>query len=322
MTSYRDFQPDENGIYEYVPGVKIDITCAVRNMPMDVYHGQPCVGVSASSSQLRTIFSKSLAHFWDTSSLNPNRQPFQDTEATVLGRAAHHILLGESDFSKHFVIRPDMAPDGRAWNGNNHTCKDWLVEQELAGLTVLKPEQVEYIKGMSKSLSAEPIIQGGILNGEVELSMFYQDKETGIWVKSRPDAVPNGSDASDLKCVSDISDDGISRGLGDRGYHQQSAIVSEAMLHVFQRQMENFFLIYVEQKRPHSVRIDTIDPEDIAAGIHENRAALRLLKRALETDYWPGPKNVAGDGGFVRRTKWTREWAKRRLEQIERELAA
>lgn len=321
MTSYRDFAPDADGIYEYVPGVKVDITCAIRGMPMDVYHGQPCAGVSASSSQLRTIFSKSLAHYWDQSPLNPDRQPFQDTEATVLGRAAHHLLLGESNFSDFFVIRPDTAPDGRAWNGNNNSCKEWLAEQTLAGLTVLKPEQVEYIRGMSASLAAEPVIQGGILNGEVELSMFYQDRETGIWVKSRPDAIPNGSDSADLKCVSDVFDDGISRSLGDRGYHQQAGVVSEAMLHVFGRQMENFFLVYVEQKRPHSVRIDTIDPEDIAAGVEENRAALRLLKRALEADYWPGPKNPAGDGGFVRRTPWMREWAKRRVDQINAELS-
>ena len=324
MSSYLDYQKDEFGIYDYVPGIKVDIPCAIRNMPMEVYHGQPCVGPSVSSSQLRTIFSKSLKHYWNQSPLNPDREPFQDTEATILGRAAHHLLLGEGEFGKYFVLRPATYPgdkgEDKPWHGSSNYCKAWAAKQELAGLTVIKPEQLDYIKGMAKSLSEEPAVQGGILNGHVELSMFYQDPATGVWVKSRPDAVPNDADGADLKCVSDVFDDGISRGLGERGYHQQAALTFEAVKYVFGRSMENFFLVYVEQKRPHSVRIDTIHPEDVAAGIEENEAALKLFARALETGYWPGPKNASGDGGFVRRTQWTRDWAKRRLEQIRQDL--
>ncbi|TCU34054.1 PD-(D/E)XK nuclease-like domain-containing protein [Rhizobium azibense] len=314
MTSYLDFQRDDFGIYDYVPGIKVDIPCAIRNMPMEVYHGQPCVGPSISSSQLRTIFSKSLKHYWNQSPLNPDREPFQDTEATILGRAAHHLFLGEGDFSKYFVV--SKYADFRT-----NEAKEWKAEQLFKGITVLTAKQVEYIKGMAQSLTEEQIIRDGILNGHVELSMFYPDPDTGIWIKSRPDAVPNDADGADLKCVADVFDDGISRGLGDRGYHQQAALTFEAVKYVFGRQMENFFLVYVEQKRPHSVRIDTIHPEDVGDGILENRAALRLFARALETNDWPGPKNAAGDGGFVRRTNWTRDWAKRRIQQIEQELA-
>lgn len=307
---------------EYIPGTKITEPGAYRNVPMSVYHGQPTEGPSISSSGLRTIFIKSLAHYWDESSLNPERAEFKDTEFTILGRAAHHALLGEADFSNFFIVRPEEAPDGRAWNGNNNSCKQWLAERALEEITVLKQEQIEQIKGMSKALAAEPPIQGGILNGEVELSLFWQDPETGIWLKSRPDAVPNDNDSADLKCVSDVSDDGISRALGERGYHQQAALVDEGMRMVFGRPLENFFLVYVEGKRPHCARIDTVAPEEIEAGYHENHAALRLFKRALDTGYWPGPKNMSGDGGFVRRTKWQRTFAERRLELINQELAA
>ncbi|WPE19872.1 PD-(D/E)XK nuclease-like domain-containing protein [Shinella zoogloeoides] len=314
MSSYLDFQPDEFGIYEYVPGVIVDIPCAIRNMPMSVYHGQPCVGPSISSSQLRTIFSQSLKHYWDKSPLNPDREPFQDTEATILGRAAHHLFLGEADFSKYFVV-------SKYAEFRSNEAKEWRAEQQLNGLTILTAKQVECIKGMANSLMLEEPVRGGILNGHVELSMFYPDPETGIWVKSRPDAVPNDADGADMKCVADIFDEGISRGLGDRGYHQQAALTFEAVRHVFHRSMENFFLVYVEQKRPHCVRINTIHPDDVADGIVENQAALRLFARALQTNEWPGPKGEGGDGSFVRRTTWTREWAKRRLKQIEQDLS-
>lgn len=307
-------------MFAWVPGLVIDITCAVTDAPMHWYHGQPCAGASISSSQLRTIFNDSLAHYWDLSPLNPDRDEFKQTEPVIIGRAAHHLLLGEGDFQKHFTVRPAEAPDGRPWNGNNKSCREWLAEREMEGLTVLKPEWVEQIKGMSATMMREKPIMDGILSGMVELSMFYLDRETSVWVKSRPDAVPNDADVADLKCVSDVSTDGIERSLGERGYHQQAACVDQAMRAVFGRGLECFFLIYVEQKRPHSVRIDPIHPDEIAAGIQENRAALHLFRRALDTNYWPGPKNEMGDGGFIRRPKFARERAERRLAYIQKEL--
>ena len=300
-------------IKEYTGGL-ISEPGAYANVPMGFYHGQPCVGPSISSSQLRTIFSKSLKHYWDQSPLNPDRESFKDTDATILGRGAHHLLMGESDFSKFFAISPFDS-------FRTKESKEWKAEQELNGITVLKAEQLEYIRGMAESLAKEA--PPGILNGHIELSMFWQDEETGVWLKSRPDAVPNSSgDVADLKCVGQIFDDDISRGLSERGYHQQAALVSTALDKVLGVQMENFFLVYVEQKRPHSVRIQTIDPDDIAAGIEENRASLRLFAKALKTGEWPGPKSPSGDGAFVRRGSWAREWAKRRLDYINQELAA
>ena len=308
------------GVYTYEPGTKITKPGIYLDMPMEVYHGQPTIEPSISSSQLRTIFNKSLAHYWLGSPLNPDREPFKDTEFTIVGRAAHHLLLGEARFRRYFTIRPSEAPDGRDWHAANKTCKKWLDEAALEGLTVVTKAQIEQIKGMERALLLEPAVQGGILNGHVEASMFYQDRETGVWLKSRPDSIPNDNDAADMKVVSDITDEGISRGLGDNGYHAQAATVAAAVKHVLCRDLEHFFLIYVEGKRPHSVRIDTIDPEDIAQGHRENRAALHMFARALETNWFPGPKNIAGDGGIVRRTKFAREQAMRRLERIETDL--
>lgn len=320
--STLDFTAGSDGIFrQYEPGKKITEPGAYLNVPMEVYHGQPTDGPSVSSSGLRTLFIDSPKHYWLGSHFNPEREDIEQTEAIVLGRAAHHLMLGEGDFSKFFAIRPETL-DGEKWNGNRTACKKWLGEQALNGLTVLTPGQVEQIKGMSRSLAAEPIIQGGILNGAIEVSLFWKDPETGIWLKSRPDAIPNSSgDYSDLKCVADVSDDGISRSLGERGYHQQGALVGEASREVLKMEMEHFTLVYVEQKKPHCVRFDEIAPEEIRQGALENRAALRLLRRCIDTGYWPGPKSIAGDGGYVRRPSWSQKRAAERVAAIEMELA-
>lgn len=313
---------------QYASG-KISEPGAYIGVPMSVYHGDPCVGPSISSSGLRTIFIDSPKHYWNGSPYNPDREEIEQTEAIILGRAAHHLFLGEPDFQQHFVLQPavyvpDRGKDAgfeKPWSNNAEVCKKWNGEQALAGRTVLTTKQIENVKGMAASLAAEPIVQGGILNGYVEVSFFWQDAETGIWLKARPDVVPNESgDVADMKCVADVSDDGISRGLGDRGYHQQGALVGEAFRQVWQMEMEHFTLVYVESKKPHCVRFDEIAPEEIAQGFDENHAALRLMKRCLDTGYWPGPKSMQGDGGYVRRPSYAAHRAARRLETINLEL--
>lgn len=322
MSDVLDLVKASDGMFKlWEPGMIITEPGAYLNMPMSVYHGQPCDGPSISSSQLRKIFAKSLAHYWDESPLNEDRQPFEDTEFTILGRAAHHLLFGQEKFDEEFIIRPETAPDGSGpWNGQKKSCKAWLAEQALEGLTVVTPGQIEQIHGMERALLREPAVEEGILNGMIELSMFWKDAETGIWKKSRPDSIPNDADVADLKAVSDVTTDGIEKSLGTLGYHAQGAMVREGMLITLKRVMNNFFLVYVEGKRPHSVRIDTVHPSEIEAGARENRVALHLFARALKTNYWPGPKNMSGDGGFISRTKFARERAERHLKQIEADL--
>jgi len=306
---------------EYTAGTKITEPGAYLNVPMSVYHGQPTVEPSISSSGLRTIFLESPAHYWDSSPLNPDRQDKPDSLPMILGRAAHHLLLGEKDFDRYFALRPDKL-NGEKWNGNRLDCKAWLAERELEGVTVVTTTQIEQIRGMRKSLAAEPMIQGGVLNGYIEVSLFWRDLETGIWLKSRPDSIPTDApDAFDLKVVADITDTGLTRGLGERGYHQQGAFVREGFREVGGLDLENFGLVYVEADRPHCVRIAPVAPQDLDDGALENRAALRLFKHCLDTGHWPGPQNRAGEAGYVRRSKWATDTAGARLKIIEEELA-
>ena len=60
----------------------------VYSLPIEIYHGQPTVGPSISSSGLRTIWAQSPAHYYVDSPLNPKRAPQPDRPAFALGRQA------------------------------------------------------------------------------------------------------------------------------------------------------------------------------------------------------------------------------------------
>lgn len=288
-------------------------------LSMAAYHGQPCVGPSVSSSGLRTIFTKSPAHFWVNSSINPNAQPQEDTEAFVFGRAAHHLLLGEDDFSTLFIVRPAEI-DGEAWQGNRKACRNWIAAQQKAGRTVLTPSQIEQIRGMARALAGHPLIEAGILNGEIEQSLIWQDAETGIWLKARPDAIPNDSgDFADLKTTSEIGFK-LDRSVVSYRYDMQAALTKWGCKAVLGRDMEDFSFVFVEKEPPHCVDVLVLDREDIQAAEHDLRTALRTLAYCIKTGDWFGPSGTQRDARFVAMTENQRTGNVLRREFLEREI--
>ena len=204
------------------------------NIPLEDYHSANiCDGPSVSSSGLRKMWAESPAHFWDTSPINPEAEPEKVPDHFVLGHAAHHVICGEAFFAEKYIIRPAEYQDEKTgelkpWNNNANVCKRWNAGAAQQNKTILKPEQAEAIRGMALRLGLCSLVQQGILNGMIERSIFWQDKETGLWLKARPDAIPNDSgDFTDLKTTESVLDRDLMRTLENFGYSQQGALVLE-----------------------------------------------------------------------------------------------
>lgn len=292
-------------------GQLITEPCHIVRMPMDAYHGQPCDSPSISSSGLRTIWARSPAHYYLESSLNPNREEPDERPYFTLGRAAHHLLLqGRRGFDEEYVTRPEKWKDWRT-----DASKEWKAEQLKAGLTIITDGELANIAGMARSLAAHPLVKAGILDGAVERSLFWKNPETGVWCKSRPDAIPNSSgDYADLKTCVSVSTDALRRSLGEFGYHQQGALVGEASKHVLGVDMATFSLVWVEKEPPWCVRVTTVTAEDLLRGQMQNAAALRLFARCVDAGGWPGPGGDQADGEFLAIGDFTAKAIDARLE--------
>jgi len=280
-------------------GAKLPITRdgLYKSISIDDYHSDRCLPsgeYGVSSSDLRRGWSLSMAHLFDTWVHNPKRAP-RDKEPRhfILGRAAHHLLLGESRFSTEFIKQPDEYRDlatakMKPWNNNANFCKDWNEKQAKAGRTVLREEELEQIIGMSRSLELEPLVKDGILDGAVECSGFVKDKETGLWIKVRPDVIPTtGGDLVDLKTIDDITDRGIKRRIRESGYHMQAGLCWE----VFDQlglSFETFTLCFTEKDRPFCVRMIPIEDEDLARGRQQCRLMMRKVADCIDRGMWPG----------------------------------
>lgn len=268
-------------------------------VPLDLYHkAEICDGPSISSSGLRKLNPDvgSPAHFYAQWDGNPNRAEDDDEKrAYVIGRAIHHLLLGEKFFAKLFVVRPPELPhyktgELRAWHGNHIECKEWLEQQRKLGRASLSPQEVEVIKQVCISVGNAPLYKEGILSGLIERSLFWRDKETGIWLKWRPDAIPTSSaDFGELKTTRSVLYPSLMQTLRAYAYYQQGALGRWGCREVLGMEMASFTFLFAEKDVPFCTRDVRLEDEDMQRGERMNRATLRIFADCMKKKRWPGP---------------------------------
>lgn len=301
------------------PALPISEPGVYSGISLDRYHSRGiCAGPSVSSSLLRVAWKWGMRTFWDQWQWNPNSVPVPSTRYMMLGSAAHHLLLGEDDFSRHFIGRPETVVDKgvvHPWNGNRIACKKWLEDQAAAGRTVLTAAELLAIEAMTRSMYEHPYAVDA-LRGLVEHSMIVRDEETGIYIRVRPDAIPTDSgDYVDLKLTQSVEVNDLKSSLRSFAYHQQSALVWE-VAEKLGLPIESFTYIFIEYNRPYSVSVVKLDDEELSLGRRQNREMLRRIAECQSAGYWPGPN----DGGVIMISlpRYERASIEHRLEVAER----
>lgn len=297
-------------------------------IPLETYHAADiCDAPSVSSSMLRKLNpdNGSPAHFYKDWSGNPNRIEEEDEKRHfVVGRALHHLILGEKFFAKVFVAQPAEyeaidKKTGEAtlkkWTYNADVCKEWREKMRKLGRSPLSPEEVWKIRNMAEALGNHPLVRNGIFNGLIERSFFWKDKETGVWLKWRPDSVPTDSaDFGELKMTRDIRYPALVRTIRDLGYYQQAALGRVACQEVLGIEMGEFRFVFAENVPPFCTGDFRIEDEDIKRGMRMNRACLRTFVKCFAEKRWPGPHDGSHGDGRLALGEYAREQIDKRLK--------
>lgn len=265
-------------------GQKISKPGIYEGVPIDAYHGDLCIGPSISSSGLRTIEAKTPLHYFAGSYLNPDREPEEQKDHFSFGKAAHTLLLGEQGFRDQFVVRPAEYK-----NWLTKASKEWRDAQVAAGKTVLLPQHITAIQGIARRLEAHPLVRQGILHGLVEHTIVCKDAATGVWLKIRPDVVPQADGVLvDLKTTNDASPHAIQRTILNYGYPMQGGLGTIVMKEALGITITDFVLAFIEKEEPHAVAITAIDNEWIYWSRRQVRRAIDTFARCVESGEWPG----------------------------------
>jgi hypothetical protein len=297
-----------------VPGI-------YSGIPLEAYHrADICVGPSISSTMHRDVTKSSPAHAFAKSPLNPDRPEPKENEAMNLGSALHWIVAREPGFGSRFVIRPDTFR-GSKWNGNRLDCIDQLKRWKRDGMIVLTEKNVEQLQGMAATLSVHPMFLAGILRGRLEQSGFWIDKQTGLWIKIRPDAMPNDSgDYADLKTTSSVMYRDLQNSICEYAYHQQGALILEGARELG-LEATSFTLVWVESALPYAVRVTQLKDDDLARGHKQNVVARRIIADCLATGAWPSPGDGHDDAEYIDLPDWKRTQIDERLKYELQEAA-
>lgn len=280
-------------------------------IPLAKYHDADiCDAPSISSSHLRRLFSKSPAHFYAEWPGNPDYVEQRDKPHFILGRAVHHLFLGEKNFRSLFCIQPEEYPDRntgvlKKWTYGSIYCQRWRDRMQRNGLSILTQNDFDNIRGMADSLARHTIVMDGALNGSIERSAFWKDKETGLWIKIRPDAIPTTSvDFVDLKTTTSVLYHDMQSAIGEYGYNQQGALICEGAKRILGIDNPSFALVFIETTKPWCVRVVTLKDNELDRGEKQNRYALDTIARCLKSGKWPGPGGERADAEHIELPTW------------------
>jgi hypothetical protein len=266
------------------PGAYSDIDAAD-------YHRNPNLlpAPSVSSSGLKTLLAKSPAHYWYDSVLNPDRPPEPDKTHFNVGKAAHDMLLLSDRWPECYHILPEgyTAPSIRTKNFSEDQLTALAAKD--AGKVLIRWDDAGLIRGMASSLRANPLASAALSNGESEVTICWQDKETGIWLRARPDFLPHKRRIiPDLKTAADASPKGFQRTIANFGYAQAAALYLDGIEAVFGDKPTNWIHVVMEKEPPHVVALYELPQEDIGRGRWLNRRAIRIFADCLSSGKWCG----------------------------------
>lgn len=262
------------------PGAYADISA-------EDYHGREiCDAPSVSSSGLKLITSKSPRHYWAQSSMNPNRPARKVKAHFNVGHALHDLVLLQDRFSQHYHITPNGFNDAhtRKWE-EEIDARDYAVQK---GKQVITRAQFDLANAMAESISNDPLAGALLTAGTPEMTLAAKDPETGVWMRARPDVLPDTMEIiPDLKTAVDASLDVYERAATRFGYFQSAAHYLDVIEALYGPAKRRFVLITVEKEYPYVVTIDHLDDADIDFARLRNRHALNRFAECLKSGEWP-----------------------------------
>lgn len=274
------------GITEIPHGTKITKP-GIYDMPMSWYHDDCCEGFSISSTGLRTVVLQSPHHFHanlvDAYPKDGQKQSF------AVGTLVHCLVLGDEVFSKRFAVL-DLETDFTDFRKN--AAKEWRDRQQQDGKYVITKADLVNAQYMAENLAKSPEAMMAMSGGVVEKSLIWRDEETGIWLKSRPDMLPDQGGISDLKTTNDASIIGCQRAVTKYRYDMQMALAFEGVAQLVSpehAQDAEAYLIFVQTSAPFTVTPIKIDADAIYWARCWIRRALQTVKKCIDSAEWPMP---------------------------------
>jgi hypothetical protein len=234
----------------------------------------------ASKSRLVKIL-RSPAHY-----LADAWNPWEGSANATMGSAADCGWIDGPWALVAEYVTPPLATGKARWLNTNEG-KLWSATAKAAGLTVLPHKDAGRVLGMIGALVMDPRCADILAASERQLSVVWDDPETGIRCKGRPDLWDQEARTLyDLKTTDTVQGFAFDKKAHGLGYHIQAAMYLDAM-EASGHPCDEFKLITIERDPPHGIEICRFGMAEIELARAVYQGALRTLRECLLTDHWP-----------------------------------
>lgn len=286
---------------EHLPA-RVDVTGIPPNdgiystVDDDVYHSDLH---SLSSSGARDLLSSTPEEF-DFKRRTP-RDPNKNYD---FGHAAHKMVLGKG--SRLALLDPKVcghAADGKLAKVPQAT-SEWkkaAAKARSEGKLPIAKSEMEKAQLMAGRVFEHRVASRLLSGGRAEHSIYWHDDATGVRRRIRPDYLPELPGRQlcvDYKTATSADPRQFQRAVVDYGYHMQQAYYEDGLAELGFTDV-GFLFVVQSKTAPYTVSVCQIDPDVVELGRRQNRMALELFARCIETDTWPGydgiqPVGMAG----------------------------
>jgi len=278
-------------------------TGIIYGISNDEYHHGP--GISKSGLDLIEI---SPLHYWDKYLRPKTAEELAEREERKkhykIGTALHCAILEPDEFHERYVLLPTDAPKRpsvtqiNAKKPSDDTVyaiawwSDFDAMLEATGKTVLTHAEMEVCSLVSGSAAGTRIGKRVFSEpGVAEASVFWNDPDTGVLCKCRPDWLLTPDDTPailDLKSTKSAHPDEFARSAFNYNYHVAAAWYLDGYEIATGTRPDSFMFLAVEKAAPWACAWYFADEGMIEAGRRQYRKALNTYARCLERGEWPG----------------------------------
>lgn len=256
------------------------------------YHGWN----AASNSRLSILREQTPAH------LKAELDAPTDTIALRMGRAIHCAVLEPDSFPSRYV-RAERCSATKKGDGKRCTntgifrvSGGWVCGVHgseglsLEGITVIPADDYERCLKARDAVWANPSARALLSgDGQAELSLRWQDEETGLPLKARLDRLSPriaGGAVVDLKKTKNASRSAFERVVWTYGYHVQGGLYTDGS-EANNLDAEHFAIIAQEDFPPYATAVYRINEAALDAGREQVRPLIRLYAECVEKNEWP-----------------------------------
>lgn len=252
----------------------------IENMPDKEYRAHPAV----SQSDLKNLAKAPLYYKYK------KENPSVATPALKIGRMIHTYILEQDKFEKEYFVTEKVS---RATKVGKEA---FAIAQEKAnGREIIWSQDIEAAKKMKEMIMKLEVNTGTeeepkivklfeALNKKAskELSIFWQDPDTGIDCKGRIDGYSKyWNMLFDLKTTQDCLDSAFKRSVFKYKYHIQAAFYMDGIKELTGKIPEGFMIFALEKEEPYLCKPYYIDfnAESIQIGRDEYKYLLNLYSK-------------------------------------------